>query len=65
MNKNKQLLILTGGTGGHVIPAINYANYLISRGYQCSLLLDKRGSKYVNKFKFPIGPLCGQAAMLC
>ena len=50
MNKNKQLLILTGGTGGHVIPAINYANYLISRGYQCSLLLDKRGSKYVNKF---------------
>ena len=50
MNKQKKILILTGGTGGHVIPAVNYANYLISQGYQCSILLDKRGSKYLKKF---------------
>ena len=30
MSKNKRILILlTGGTGGHVIPAINFANFLI------------------------------------
>ena len=51
MHQNKTVLICTGGTGGHVIPAINFANFLIEQGYECSLILDKRGNKYVTKFK--------------
>tara|TARA_B100000989_G_scaffold172648_1_gene129407 strand:+ start:725 stop:1816 length:1092 start_codon:yes stop_codon:yes gene_type:complete len=45
--KNKFLLI-TGGTGGHVIPANNFANYLSSKNIMCTIITDKRGSKYLN-----------------
>ena len=51
MKKNNNILICTGGTGGHVIPAVNFGNYLILKGYRCSLMLDKRGIKYANNFK--------------
>jgi len=51
MKKNNNILICTGGTGGHVIPAVNFGNYLIIKGYKCSLMLDKRGIKYANNFK--------------
>lgn len=51
MLKNKRFLICSGGTGGHVIPAVNFGNFLIDRGYECSLILDKRGAKYSNGFK--------------
>ncbi len=46
--KNK-FLIITGGTGGHVIPANNFANYLISKNINCRLILDKRGYSYIDK----------------
>ena len=46
MYQNNTILICTGGTGGHVIPAVNFANFLIEQGYECSLILDKRG-KYI------------------
>ena len=51
MKKNNNILICTGGTGGHVIPAVNFGNYLISKGYKCLLMLDNRGIKYANNFK--------------
>jgi len=51
MNKNKKIVIFTGGTGGHVIPAVNFANFLILEGYECSLILDKRGAQYSKNFK--------------
>ena len=44
-------LILSGGTGGHVIPAVNFGNFIIEKGYDCSLLIDERGKKYTNSFK--------------
>ena len=28
-------LILSGGTGGHVIPAVNFGNFIIEKGYDC------------------------------
>ncbi len=46
----KNYLIVTGGTGGHVIPAQNLAKYLINKNIKCSLIVDKRGSKYINCF---------------
>ena len=48
--KNKTI-IFTGGTGGHVIPAVNFGNFLLSKGYICLLITDQRGSKYINNFK--------------
>ena len=47
---NKKALILSGGTGGHVIPAVNFGNYLINKKYICSIISDKRGSKFLNNF---------------
>ena len=48
---NKKILICTGGTGGHVIPAINLGNYFIKKGYKCKVILDQRGKKYSDNFK--------------
>ena len=48
---NSKILILSGGTGGHVIPSINFGNFLIKEGYECSLILDERGLKYSDIFK--------------
>ncbi len=47
---NKKILICTGGTGGHVIPAVNFGNFLINKGFECCLILDKRGNKFSNDF---------------
>ena len=46
-----KFLIITGGTGGHVIPAINFANYLISKNNNCKIIIDKRGYNYINNFR--------------
>ena len=50
MRKN-YIALFSGGTGGHVIPAVNFGNYLIECGYNCSLFLDNRGLRYASKFK--------------
>ena len=42
----KKILISTGGTGGHVIPAINLYNHL-KQEFNVSLYTDKRGKKYI------------------
>ena len=41
------ILIVTGGTGGHVIPAVNFFNYIDSRSRNVYLLTDNRGYKYI------------------
>ena len=48
---NNNIILITGGTGGHVIPAINFANYLLEKKIYCTVLVDKRGFKYINNFK--------------
>tara|TARA_Y100001970_G_scaffold291692_1_gene429856 strand:- start:1260 stop:2357 length:1098 start_codon:yes stop_codon:yes gene_type:complete len=50
MRKNS-IVIFSGGTGGHVIPAMNYGNFLFTQGYNPILFLDKRGIKYAKNFK--------------
>ena len=45
---NKNILIITGGTGGHVIPAVNFYNYVKNKNNKVYLLTDYRGSKYIN-----------------
>ena len=46
MKKNK-ILIITGGTGGHVIPALNFFNYLNNDSKNVFLLTDNRGYQYI------------------
>ncbi len=42
------ILIITGGTGGHVLPAVNFFKYLEKNNKKVFILTDHRGSKYVN-----------------
>lgn len=41
-----RIALSTGGTGGHVFPAICLAEELIKRGYHVSWCTDQRGEKY-------------------
>lgn len=44
---NKKIIIATGGTGGHVLPAVSLANYLNKIGLESFLSTDKRGFKFI------------------
>ena len=46
----KNFLLITGGTGGHVIPAQNFANFLNSKKINCTIITDNRGLKYINNY---------------
>lgn len=51
MNKNIKALIVVGGTGGHVFPGCNLAEDLINKNYDVEVVTDKRGYKFLSKFK--------------
>ena len=44
----KKILICTGGSGGHVIPAMVFYDHL-KVNFDVFLVLDKRGSNFINK----------------
>ena len=46
------IILSTGGTGGHVFPAISLAAELKKRGCQVSLITDQRGSQYQDSSQF-------------
>ena len=49
MNKdNRNIIIATGGTGGHTFPAISLAKYLKKNGYRPILTTDERGKKFID-----------------
>ena len=59
----KKIVIATGGTGGHIFPALSLANYLKNHDYSIELITDKRGLRYlkdydkVNLKEIPSSPL--------
>ena len=53
----KKVLITTGGSGGHVVPALNFYNHL-KQEFEVKLYTDARGAKYIpqetNKILFDV-----------
>ena len=50
MTKNKEILIATGGTGGHVFPAYSLARNFIRNDYNVKLTTDIRGFNYLKDY---------------
>ena len=44
----KKILISTGGSGGHVVPALNLYNHL-KNDFDVYIYTDLRGAKYIPK----------------
>ena len=40
---NKNIIIVTGGTGGHIYPAITFGKYLTKKYFKVTFITDKRG----------------------
>ena len=47
----KKILISSGGTGGHIIPAIAFYDHL-KKNFEVFLTLDKRGSRFINEKEY-------------
>ena len=43
----KKILIATGGTGGHIVPAYSLAKFLKTKNYKVELTSDVRGLKFL------------------
>ncbi len=58
-----KIVIASGGTGGHIFPALGLANNLIKNNFDITLTTDARGLKYltnnkdINFVKIPSSPL--------
>ena len=44
----KKILICTGGTGGHIFPAISLAEYLEKKNFNVDFITDYRAKKFIN-----------------
>ena len=45
MEKKRRIVIATGGTGGHIFPAVALSDFLENK-YKIEIFSDKRGLKY-------------------
>ena len=44
---NKKIIFSTGGTGGHIFPAVNLMKHFFDEGYNVLLVTDIRGENYI------------------
>jgi len=47
---NKKIIFSSGGTGGHIFPAINLMKHYLDKGYRVLLVTDIRGSKFLKNY---------------
>jgi len=47
---NKKIIFSTGGTGGHIFPAINLMKHFFDKKYEVLLVTDKRGNNFVKNY---------------
>ena len=50
---DKKILISTGGSGGHVVPATIFYEHL-KENFEVSMSSDIRGTQFLNKLKYDI-----------
>ena len=43
----KKIIFLGGGTGGHILPAINLMDHFFSKNYDVVLVTDYRGRNFL------------------
>jgi UDP-N-acetylglucosamine--N-acetylmuramyl-(pentapeptide) pyrophosphoryl-undecaprenol N-acetylglucosamine transferase len=49
----KKIIFTAGGTGGHILPAINLMKHFLEKDYKVLLVTDKRGNNFIkNNLKF-------------
>ena len=49
----KKIIFTTGGTGGHIFPALHLMDHFASKGYEVLIVTDSRGNKFLkNNFRF-------------
>ena len=47
---SKKIIFTTGGTGGHIFPALNLMDHFCSKGYDVLLVTDKRGNIFLENY---------------
>jgi UDP-N-acetylglucosamine--N-acetylmuramyl-(pentapeptide) pyrophosphoryl-undecaprenol N-acetylglucosamine transferase len=48
---SKKIVFTAGGTGGHILPAINLMKHFFDKKYQVLLVTDKRGAVFIKNSK--------------
>ena len=46
----KKIIFSSGGTGGHIFPAINLMKYFSSKGYNVLFVTDTRGNSFIKNY---------------
>ena len=47
---SKKIIFSTGGTGGHIFPAINLMKHFFDKGYRVLLVTDSRGKNFIKNY---------------
>ena len=47
---SKKIIFTTGGTGGHIFPAINLMKFFSKKGNEVLLVTDQRGKSFIDKY---------------
>ena len=48
---NKKIIFTTGGTGGHILPAINLMKHFSEKGFEVIIVTDERGKNFIKEYK--------------
>ena len=46
----KKIIFSTGGTGGHIFPAINLMKHFFDKEYKVILVTDNRGNNFIKNY---------------
>ena len=46
----KKIIFTSGGTGGHIFPAINLMKHMANKGYEVLIVTDVRGKKFTDNY---------------